>query len=206
MKKILILLSIIPAFLMASEPSKTLQLNDDWQFSQADKDEWHEATVPGSVQRDLIRLNILPDPYYGTNEEKMQWVEDENWDFKKSFQLTANDLQHNDALLTFEGLDTHADVYLNGSKLFHAENMFLKYEKSVKDLLREGENNLYIRFFSPIDYLMPARLTNGFEYPVGNDHRDEKMSVYSRKAPYHYGWDWGMRLVQMGIWRPVLLT
>ena len=206
MKKILILLSIIPAFLIASEPPKTLQLNNDWQFSQTNKNEWHEATVPGSVQRDLIRLNILPDPYYGTNEEKVQWVEDENWDFKKSFQLTANDLQHNDALLTFEGLDTHADVYLNGSKLFHAENMFLKYEKSVKDLLREGENNLYIRFFSPIDYLMPARLTNGFEYPVGNDHRDEKMSVYSRKAPYHYGWDWGMRLVQMGIWRPVSLT
>lgn len=206
MKKTLILLSIIPAFLIASKPPKTLQLNNDWQFSQTNKNEWHEATVPGSVQRDLIRLNILPDSYFGTNEEKVQWVEDGNWDFKKSFQLTANDLQYNDALLTFEGLDTHTDVYLNGSKLFHTENMFLKYEKSVKDLLREGENNLYIRFYSPINYMMPARLTNGFEYPVGNDHRDEKMSVYSRKAPYHYGWDWGMRLVQMGIWRPVLLT
>lgn len=191
---------------MANKPSKTLQLNDEWQFSQANKEDWHPATVPGSVQRDLIGLKILPDPYFGTNEEKAQWVENENWDFKKSFHLTASDLQYDDALLTFDGLDTHADVYLNGSKLFHAENMFLKYETSVKNLLREGENNLYIRFFSPINYLMPARLTNGFEYPVGNDHRDEKMSVYSRKAPYHFGWDWGMRLVQMGIWRPVSLT
>lgn len=84
--------------------------------------------------------------------------------------------------------------------------MFVKHEESVKDLLRVGENELYIRFFSPINHLMPARLTNGFEYPAGNDHRDEKMSVYSRKAPYHFGWDWGMRLVQMGIWRPVSLT
>ncbi|HTN69426.1 MAG TPA: glycoside hydrolase family 2 protein [Dysgonamonadaceae bacterium] len=206
MEKIFVLLCLIPAFLMANKPSKTLQLNEDWQFSQSNKDEWHEATIPGSVQQDLIRLNILPDPYFGTNEEKVQWVEDENWDFKKSFQLTAKDLQHDDALLTFEGLDTYADVYLNGSKLFHADNMFLKYEKSVKNLLREGENNLYIRFYSPIDYLMPARLTNGFEYPAANDHRNEKVSVYARKAPYHFGWDWGMRLVQMGIWRPVSIT
>lgn len=206
MRKLLVLLSFIPILLAASNPSVTIPLNDNWQFTQTDKNEWHSATIPGSVQRDLIRLNILPDPYVGTNEKKVQWVENENWDFQKSFQLTAQDLLHDDALLTFEGLDTHADVYLNGSKLFHSENMFIKYEQSVKNLLREGQNNLYIRFFSPIQYLMPARLTNGFEYPAGNDARDEKMSVYSRKAPYHFGWDWGMRLVQMGIWRPVHLT
>lgn len=206
MKKLLIFLCFIPAILVAKSPCKTMDLNDGWQFSKANNNEWYPATVPGSVQRDLIELKILPDPYYGTNEEKVQWVEDENWDFKKIFHLSANDLVYEEALLNFEGLDTHADVYLNGAKLFHAENMFVKHEKSVKELLREGENDLYIRFFSPIHYLMPARLTNGFEYPAGNDHREEKMSVYSRKAPYHFGWDWGMRLVQMGIWRPVSLT
>ncbi len=206
MKKLLILLCFIPAILLAKNFQKTMDLNDDWQFSQDNKNEWYPATVPGSVQRDLIELNILPDPYYGTNEEKVQWVENENWNFQKSFNLSANELEYEDAQLTFEGLDTHADVFLNGSKLFHAENMFVKHEKSVKELLRVGENKLYIRFFSPIHYLMPARLTNGFEYPVGNDHREEKMSIYSRKAPYHFGWDWGMRLVQMGIWRPVSLT
>ena len=206
MKKLLIIICFIPAILFAKSPYKIMFLNDNWQFSQTNKDEWHPATVPGSVQRDLIKLNILPDPYYGTNEEKVQWVEDENWDFQKSFNISVSDLEYEDALLSFEGLDTHADVFLNGSKLFHAENMFVKHEKSVKELLREGENKLYIRFFSPIDYLMPARLTNGFEYPVGNDAREEKMSIYSRKAPYHFGWDWGMRLVQMGIWRPVSLT
>ena len=196
---------LIPVILFAYEPTKIIELNGDWQFSQTEKDEWYPATVPGSVQRDLIELKILPDPYYGTNEEKVQWVENENWDFKKSFQLTAEELKYDDALLSFEGLDTHADVFLNGSKLFHSENMFVSHEQSVKELLREGENKLYIRFFSPINHLMPARLSNGFEYPVGNDHRDEKMSIYSRKAPYHFGWDWGMRLVQMGIWRPVSL-
>ena len=206
MKKLLILLSFIPTLLWAYNPSTIIQLNNGWQFTQTDKNEWHTATVPGSVQRDLIKLKVLPNPYFGTNEDSVQWVEDENWDYKKSFQLTEEQLRYDDVLLTFEGLDTHADVYLNGSKLFHSENMFVKHEKSVKNLLREGENRLYIRFYSPIKHLMPAHLTNNFEYPAGNDDREEKMSVYSRKAPYHYGWDWGMRLVQMGVWRPVHLT
>lgn len=206
MKKLLTLLSFIPILLWASNPPTTIDLNNEWQFSQTNKDEWHSATVPGSVQRDLIRLEILPNPYFGTNEDSVQWVEDENWDFKKSFQLTNEQLKYDGALLTFEGLDTHADVFLNGSKLFHSENMFVNHQTSVKHLLREGDNHLYVRFYSPIQHLMPTRLTNDFEYPAGNDARDEKMSVYSRKAPYHYGWDWGMRLVQMGIWRPVHLT
>ena len=54
--------------------------------------------------------------------------------------------------------------------------------------------------------MMPARATFGHNYPAGNDHREEKLSVYNRKAPYHFGWDWGIRIVQMGIWKPVSLT
>lgn len=206
------LMNKVSTFLLASLLSccvfaqEKISLNSGWQFSQIEKNEWHEAEVPGSVQRDLIRHNILPDPYYGTNERKIQWVEDYNWDFRKSFSVTAEQLKRDVALLTFEGLDTHADVYLNGSKIVHSQNMFTAHEVSVKKLLREGENQLYIRFYSPIQHLMPARLSSGFEYPVGNDHRDEKLSVYSRKAPYHFGWDWGIRIVQMGIWRPVWLT
>ena len=186
MRKLLTMLCFIPIMLWANEPPTKIQLNNEWQFTQTDKNDWHPATVPGSVQRDLIKLEVLPNPYFGTNEDSVQWVEDENWDFKKSFQLTEEQLKYDDALLTFEGLDTYADVYLNGSKLFHSKNMFIKYEQSVKDLLREGENNLYIRVFSPIQHIMPTRLTNGFEYPAGNDAREEKMSVYTRKAPYHY--------------------
>jgi len=77
---------------------------------------------------------------------------------------------------------------------------------SIKKLLKKGENHLFIRFFSPIKRMMPARSTFGYEYPADNDHREEKLSVYNRKAPYHFGWDWGIRIVQMGIWKPVSLT
>lgn len=199
----------MPLFIMAQQ-SEVLQLNDGWQFSQANSSKqdnenalWYDAKVPGSVQHDLIRHGVLPDPYYGTNEELVQWVEDKKWDFRKTFEVTAEQLQYDEAVIFFEGLDTHADVFLNGSRILQTDNMFVGHKVSVKNLLRKGENKLYIRFYSPIERMMPARETFGYEYPAGNDHRDEKLSVYNRKAPYHFGWDWGIRIVQMGVWKPV---
>ena len=206
MKKITFVLCVLVATFSNGQKMNDIELNNGWQFSQSEKNDWREAQVPGSIQQDLIRYNILPDPFYGTNENLVQWPENENWDFRKTFNLTEKELQFDDAILTFEGLDTHADVFLNGSKILHAQNMFIGYKVPVKDILRKGENQLYIRFYSPITYMEPADLTNGFEYPAGNDHGEKKMSVYSRKAPYQFGWDWGMRLAQLGIWKSISLT
>lgn len=216
MRKIVFLFFFLISCMLAAQQNETLSLNGGWQFRQVNKSgqnraadssagEWYAAEVPGSVQRDLIRHGLLPDPYYGTNEKKVQWVENENWDFKKTFLVSAAQLQHDDAVIFFEGLDTHADVFLNGSRILQSNNMFISHKIPVKNMLKEGENLLYIRFYSPIETMMPARETFGFEYPAGNDHRDEKLSVYNRKAPYHFGWDWGIRMVQMGIWKPVSL-
>lgn len=200
------MLALATSILVYSQNSQTINLNSDWQFSEAGKNEWKEALIPGSVQRDLIRLGELPDPYFGTNENKVQGPEDKNWDYRKSFTVTDENLASDDALLSFEGLDTYADVFLNGARILQTENMFVGYKVSIKNILHKGENELFIRFYSPINYTEPQRLSAGFEYPADNDHRKERASVYSRKAPYHFGWDWGMRLVQMGIWRPVNLT
>ncbi len=196
---------IIPVINFAQITEK-MNLNNDWQFSESGKNDWKNAVVPGSVQRDLIRLGELPDPYWGTNEKLVQWVEDKNWDFKKTFIISAQQLTYDDAIITFGGLDTYADVFLNGAKIISAENMFLHYETSVKNFLKTGENTLYVRFYTPAEKLMPAHISSGFDYPADNDHRLPRMSVYARKAPYHFGWDWGMRMVQIGIWRPVELT
>ena len=207
MRKIISLLFLLTMpFFLSAQQNEILSLNKGWEFSQINKDQWYAAEVPGSVQYDLVRYDILPDPFYGTNEEKVQWVEDENWDFRKTFTVTADQLQYHDALLFFEGLDTHADVFLNGSRILRSDNMFTGYKVPVKRLLKEGENKLSIRFYSPVQLMMPARATFGHDYPAGNDHRKEKLSIYNRKAPYHFGWDWGIRIVQMGIWKPVTLT
>lgn len=184
---------------------KRITLNQDWQFSEINSQKWYKTDIPTSVQHSLIQHKILPPPYKGTNEEKIQWVEDKDWIFIKDFEIQANDLKFPNILLQLTGLDTFADVTLNEHKILHAQNMFVPYDIPVKKYLKTGKNTLKIKFYSPIKYNEPKRLAAGFEYPADNDHRTEKVSVYSRKAPYHFGWDWGIRIVQMGIWRPVYL-
>lgn len=180
-------------------------LEQDWYFSESGKNEWLPAKVPGTVHQDLIRHQLLPDPFFGTNEEKIQWVEDKDWEYKTEFRVTTEQLGRDAAVLQFEGLDTYADVYLNGALLLKADNMFVGYTVPVKFVLREGENCLVIRFHSPVRQTLPQWASNGFDYPADNDHRTERLSVFTRKAPYSYGWDWGIRMVTSGIWRPVTL-
>ena len=180
-------------------------LHQGWEFSQAGTNEWLSAKVPGTVHQDLIDHKRLPDPFYGKNEERVQWVENEEWVYRTSFQVSEEDLQRGAASLVFEGLDTYADVYLNGSLLVKTDNMFVGYNLPVKSVLRKGENKLAVRFRSPIKETMYQWETDGFNYPADNDHAEKRMSVYSRKAPYSYGWDWGIRLATSGIWRSVHL-
>lgn len=190
----------------ASAQSQTYVLDKGWEFSQAGSNEWMSARVPGTVHQDLLDHGRLPDPFYGMNEQKVHWVEKEDWLYRTVFTVTADQLKSDAAWLTFEGLDTYADVYLNGSLLLKADNMFVGHKLAVKDVLREGENRLMIRFRSPVEETAPQWDTDGFNYPADNDHSEKRMSVYTRKAPYSYGWDWGIRLATSGIWRPVKLT
>lgn len=188
---------------MTYERPQTLALKQ-WQFAQAGDSVWLDAQVPGTIHQDLINHGKLPNPFYGMNEQAVQWVETKDWTYRTTFQVSREQLGR-DALLEFDGLDTYADVYLNGSLLLRADNMFVGYKLPVNNL-REGENKLYVRFRSPITETVPQWESDGFNYPADNDHAEHRLSVYTRKAPYSYGWDWGIRLVTCGIWRPARLT
>lgn len=183
-----------------------LKLDKNWQFTQADKNEWMPAKVCGTVHQDLIDNGKLINPFFGMNEEKVQWVEKEDWKYRTTFTVSEAQLGHSAALLRFEGLDTYADIYLNGALLKRTDNMFVGYDLQVKDFLRKGDNHLTVYFHSPIKQALPQWETDGFPYPADNDHSQQRVSIYTRKAPYSYGWDWGIRLATSGIWRPVTLT
>lgn len=185
--------------------TEVIELDANWEFAQAGSGIWREATVPGTVHQDLIRYGDLPDPFFGTNEDSIQWVEEEDWEYRTSFIVTPEQQQRDEVRLLLDGLDTYADVYLNGALVCKSENMFVGHAVSVKDVIRVGENHLYVYFHSPIRMAMPQFLSNGFNYPADNDHRAEHLSVFTRKAPYCYGWDWGIRMVTSGIWRSVRL-
>lgn len=189
----------------AQKPPEIVSFIRDWYFTQAGREEWLKAEVPGCVHQDLLRHGMLPDPFYGSHEKEIQWVEEKDWEYKTVFTVTPAQLERDAAILSFEGLDTYADVYLNGALILKADNMFVGHRIPVKPLLRCGENHLRVYFHSPVKQTLPQWQSNGFNYPADNDHRAERLSVFTRKAPYHYGWDWGIRMVTSGIWRPVTL-
>lgn len=186
-------------------------LNANWQFKQTDEKLWMPATVPGTVHTDLMANGIIEDPYYRTNEKDIQWIDKKDWEYKSVFEVDKQMLDKKEVLLVFDGLDTYATVYLNGNKILQADNMFRRWEISCKEYLKEGENELKIVFQSPTMAGLKLLEANGYPLPASNDQSENgemgenRVSIFTRKAGYHYGWDWGPRLVTSGIWRPVQL-
>jgi beta-mannosidase len=182
-----------------------LMLDNAWEFCQEGKNDWKSAEVPGVVHTDLLRNKMIPDPWYGTNEKVIQWVENKNWIYKTTFELTQEQINNNEINLVFEGLDTYTEVYLNGEKIAQTNNMFRKWQWEISKKLKVGENTLRVVFLSPIKKLSDTLRTVRYELPASSETVDLRVSPYIRKAPYHFGWDWGPRYVTCGIWRPVYL-
>jgi beta-mannosidase len=167
---------------------------------------WLPATVPGTVHTDLLANKKIEDPFYRTNESDQQWIEKEDWEYKTNFDVNQSLLANQHVDLVFSGLDTYADVYLNGEKILVANNMHRQWKVEVKRFLKLGLNELQVYFHSPINSVLQQFHSLGYTVPVSsNDFGKQRLSVYTRKAGYHYGWDWGPRFVSSGIWRPVYL-
>ncbi len=183
----------------------------NWSFKACDESVWNIAHVPGTVHSDLLRAGQIPDPFYGTNEHDLQWIDKKDWEYQTTFTLTENWKDYSRVELVFDGLDTYADVVVNGQHVLSADNMFKAWAVEVKELLQPGDNVVNVRFRSPVKEDLPKLEKLGYDLPASNDQSelgglgDRRISVFARKAPYHYGWDWGPRLVTSGIWRPVRL-
>lgn len=185
--------------------SQTIELNKDWEFKQRDETAWKKAAVPGCVHLDLIKNGIIKDPFYRANERDAQWIENQDWEYRTTFNLAEKFLLNERIELDFRGLDTYADVYINDKLILNADNMFVGWIVDVKPFLKTGDNVLRILFHSPVNHVMEQYESSTYRYPASNDVSEKKVSVYTRKAPYQFGWDWGPRLVTSGVWRPVYL-
>ncbi len=187
------------------------EISKGWTFKQARGNNWYPATVPGVVQTDLMDNQIIEDPFFRLNERGIQWVDKEDWIYKTTLNVPADIFAKEHIELDFKGLDTYADVYLNDSCILRTNNMFREWRVDVKGLLKKDGNELRIFFNSPIRVDMPKFEAITYPLEAGNDQSqnggifDMKLSVFARKAGYHYGWDWGPRIVTSGIWRPVYL-
>jgi len=181
--------------------TEQVNLGGAWRMREADSQTWHSAHVPGSVYADLMADGTMPDPFWRENEldafERMK----KDYVYQRTFTVTEAQLAHAHVELVCEGLDTLAHVSLNGREIAFADNMHITWVWDVKEQLHAGENTLEIRFDSPILYCAKKA-----EEAPGWESSDATPGFrHLRKAHCMFGWDWGPRLPDAGIWRPIFL-
>lgn len=156
------------------------------------------ATVPGSIHTDLMAQGLIADPFLDDNERLLSWIGYCDWDYDCEFDWAATDKKFTE--LVFEGIDTVASIYLNGTSLGEVANQHRSYRYEVQQLLKQGKNQLKVKFSSPIRYADRMSLEYGYR-PHVNHHPYNSI----RKMAANFGWDWGIDTSTSGLWKPVYL-
>lgn len=180
-------------------------LNRNWQMKISGENvfdisnDWMDAEVPGSVYGNLLKKGLMPDPYYRMNELEALKLMENDFCFRTTFSLTKEQLNADCLLLRFDGIDTLSDIYLNDIYLGYTDNMHRIWEYDILEAAAEGENELRIQLYSPTKYIAEE---NEKVY-TGGSSECMKGFPHLRKAHCMFGWDWGPRLPDAGIFREV---
>ena len=207
MKQICLMLStalcwaVLPPALAETTPALArLDLDGAWQVSVSGSNDWCAATVPGCVHTDLLAAKRIPDPFFRDNEKKVQWVGDQTWTYRRTFEVTEALLKREHIWLRCEGLDTLATILINGVQLGEADNMYRTWEFDAKSWLKPGANAIEVHF-APVPPFIRAKEAQKplptWQYPGAG---------YIRKMPCNFGWDWGPTLITCGIWKNISLV
>lgn len=176
---------------------KNLCLNGIWKLKCVGENTWIEGRVPGSVFHDLLTAGKIDDPFYRDNEDQALEIASHDYEYTRTFTMEPSLLGMERVVLRCEGIDTLSEIRINGKVVANTDNMHRTYEFDVKTLLREGENEISIVLFSPLPYIEKKQAENttwgsGDAVP-GFQHL--------RKAHSMFGWDWGPKIPDLGIWR-----
>ena len=176
-------------------------LDSNWTFLDPKSGQSLPAIVPGCIHTDLLRHGLIPDPFWGSNELGLQYLEELDHPYRCEFTVDPTLLSKQHLELVADGLDTITEIFLNGQKVGETENMYSSYRFPVREFLVPGKNSLEILFRSPLPVIRarqsPDDLDSWFDSVGGNFH--------VRKEPCSFGWDWGPRFVTSGIWLPIRL-
>lgn len=172
-----------------------LSLNGKWQFKNAIDTQWMVATVPGCNYLDLMANSVIDDPFVGLNEKDVYWVGEADWEYQRTFDVTAQMLNANSVCLVADMLDTICDVYVNSSLVLSSINCFVQQRVDIKNHLTLGENSIKILFHSPVNYVKAKH--KECSTPVNSNGQNG--IVHIRKPQCHFGWDWGPVLPCSGI-------
>ncbi len=175
------------------------KLKSSWHISSSDGQiRALPACVPGYVTLDLVREGILQNPYTGIPPfEKLEWIAENDWTYTTTFNLPDHALGFRNRALLFEGIDTVADIFVNGEKKAHTENMFLPVVVPL-----EKENT---RFELEVRIKGTKRAGKEKEELYGEITGQPfyRWRSYLRKAQYQSEWDWLLKAPSVGIWKEV---
>ncbi len=171
-----------------------------WYFKEFNNAEsqWLQAKVPGTIHQDLLAHQLIADPYLLNNEQQAQWPAQKEWLYQTTILLTPAMAAYQQIDLVFEGLDTDAEISINGKVIASVNNMFRVWKFNIRKQLKIGNNQLQVKFLSSEKIAASAYEKLQPKIPL-----DERIMV--RKAAYQFGWDWGPRLVTAGIYKNVYL-
>ncbi len=173
----------------------------DFKLKRLSNDSSYPVKIPSSVLQTLQENGVIPDPFIDDNEKFALEVMEEDFEYEALFDCDSAVFASRKKELVFEGIDTLADVYLNGEMILKAMNMHRTYRADVTELIKEKENLLKLRFHSPLKFIRQAYSECECD---GSDDAMEGF-VHLRKAHYMFGWDWGARIPDAGIFRDVTL-
>lgn len=171
-------------------------LNGTWTLSGGGYD--CRGVIPGSVYSFLLDNKLIDDPYYRDNELKLVGIMDNEFEFSREFDYLPDG---NKVLLCCDGLDTLCDIYLNGAHIAYTDNMHRSYEFDVTADIKNGKNEIKL-LFHPADAYIKEK-----EAQQPTFYAKEAMAGFGniRKAHCMFGWDWGPRLPDAGIWKDIYL-
>ncbi|MDE7321596.1 MAG: glycoside hydrolase family 2 protein [Lachnospiraceae bacterium] len=181
-----------------------LELNGSWELRDAAGEPLCPVEVPGSVISGLYAAGRITHPYYRENEYAVRELFWKDYQFVRSFDLDEMLLGQREIVLVCEGLDTLAQIFVNGRELASTDNMHRTYRFSVKEFVHVGKNEICILFRSVLRFMehYPYQENKTIQYvPCGA----MKGNQLVRKAHSMFGWDWGPQLVDAGIWRPIYI-
>ncbi|MBO7319215.1 MAG: glycoside hydrolase family 2 protein, partial [Clostridia bacterium] len=172
-----------------------ISLNGLWKFKNTTDTNWFDATVPGCNYLDLMNCGQLADPFVGLNEKNSYFVAETDWEYTRTVELCAEDLDHQEVYLKCDMLDTLCDVFVNGTKIAYTENCHIRYAFEIKKHLKAGENTFSFLFHSPVNYVKNIAKSR----PVPPNANGQNGVCFVRKPQCHFGWDWGPVLPPSGI-------
>jgi len=188
---------------------KVLDLNGRWDLRQKGADSGYAAQVPGVVHTDLLRAEVIEDPFYRMNEVDITWVGEADWVYEREFRVTKSMLAEKKIVLECDGLDTIAHVYVNNNCVGSSDNMFTAHSFDVTGILRPGVNLVRIEFDSALKEARSRVKAHPYTVPCSQlttSPIDTTCRNFVRKTQCHFGWDWGPSFVTCGIYKDIRLV